>query len=326
MVVVDTDPGVDDALALVLLAADPGVEIVAVGSVFGNVSSAMAAENALRVLEWAELSEIPVAVGASRPLDGSQPPLAHAVHGVDGLGGCARAAPPRLPASESAAGQLVRLVRQHPMRVTVVALGPLTNLAFALTLEPQLPTLVHDVVWMGGAIGVPGNMTGHAEANAWNDPTAADLVLNAGFKLNVVPQDVTEQAWATQEWLEGITDSPGAHTLGDWLGTYIEFCSRERDERGCILHDPVAAAAATDPAIVRWEPVGLTVESAGERRGATQVQRPTRPESPGVRRRTLRVAVGAQIDAVLARIRHAVLTIAHHRRVLLPEHIRPVLD
>ncbi|MFE5123611.1 nucleoside hydrolase [Streptomyces sp. NPDC056669] len=183
--VIDTDPGVDDTWAILFLAAQPDVEIVAVGAAHGNVPTAVAAANALRVLDVAGLDQVPVAVGHPAPLQQSLR-TAEFVHGEDGLGGKAGPASPREVSPESAAEQLVRLARQRPGELTLLALAPLTNIVLALRLEPSLPRLLRRVVFMGGAFHVAGNVSAWAEANSAHDPEAAEEVLRAGFDLIVL--------------------------------------------------------------------------------------------------------------------------------------------
>ncbi|SHE60604.1 nucleoside hydrolase [Streptoalloteichus hindustanus] len=316
-IVLDTDPGIDDSIAFLYLAAQPDAEIVAVGSVHGNVSSRLTAENALRLLDLVDLPHVPVAVGAQRPL--AQPLLrgGEAVHGVDGLGGVAGPPSPRQPVPESAAEQLVRLARQHPGELSVLALGPLTNVALAYLLEPELPRLLREVVCMGGAVAVPGNITPHAEANIWHDPEAAEVVLGAGFDLTLVPLDVTLRTWAGAAWWNAVAqvDHPRARFACEVTAHYIDFYKiHPSDEPGCPLHDALAAAVLLDPALVRCEEHRVTVELTGaQTRGATLADRrgfPS-PEDPAARP-PIRVATEVDAPEVLARI-HRALGVAEAR-------------
>lgn len=263
-IILDTDPGVDDALAIMYLAAQEDAEIVAVGSVHGNVPAPLAAQNALRVLELVNIS-VPVAIGAAKPL--AQPlETAEFVHGADGLGGRAGAAPRGKPVSISAAEQLVRLARAEPGELTLLALGPLTNIALAVLLEPDLPRLLRSVVIMGGAVTVPGNITPYADANFYHDPEAADLVLGAGFPdLTLVALDATEQARAGAEWLRavGSLNGPKATFANGLLEHYAGFYSRMFGTTSCTLHDPLAAAVMLDPKLATYREMPLSVEFTG---------------------------------------------------------------
>lgn len=263
-IILDTDPGVDDALAIMYLAAQEDAEIVAVGSVHGNVPAPLAAQNALRVLELVNISA-PVAIGAARPL--AQPlQTAEFVHGDDGLGGNAGASPQGTPVAESAAEQLVRLARAEPGELTLLALGPLTNIALAVLLEPDLPKLLRSVVIMGGAVAVPGNITPYADANFFHDPEAADLVLGAGFgDLTLVGLDATEQARAGAEWLKavGALRGPRAEFANGLLDHYAAFYTQMFGTRGCTLHDPLAAAIMLDQKLASYREMSLAVELTG---------------------------------------------------------------
>lgn len=204
-VVVDQDGGLDDALALILLARAPGIEIVGIGSVHGNVTAEAAASNGLRALELGGNRTTPVAVGAAEPL--AQP--LHLAHPEDLLGKLA-GAPKRAPApAETAAEQLVRLAHEHAGEIDLLTLGPLTNIALALRAEPELPRLLRRVVSMAGALTVKGNISEHAESNVWHDPEAAAEVMTAGFDLTLVPLDVTRKATVTRLWARTPRDRPG---------------------------------------------------------------------------------------------------------------------
>ena len=193
-VIYDTDPGVDDAMALYYALAHPDIDVVGVTTTFGNVSVAQAAENALYLLAIAGHESIPVTRGVASPLGkaGEDPP-AH-IHGADGLGNLAQRESHALRLDPRSSAQfIVDTARQQPGQITVVAVGPLGNLALALEIEPQLPQLLRAVVIMGGTVLEPGNVSPVAEANIWNDPHAADRVFCAGFALTMVGLDVTHQ-------------------------------------------------------------------------------------------------------------------------------------
>lgn len=250
-VFVDCDPGIDDAVALAYLSARSDVEIAGVGAVFGNSGVEVTTDNALRLLELYGRPEVPVAWGASRPL--VQPPrLAPHVHGANGLGGVELPAPAGKPCEESAAELLVRLARETPGELDVLAVGPLTNLALALALEPRLPDLVRRLVVMGGAVRDPGNVGTHTEANVANDPEAAEVVFEAGFTLDLVALDVTMRTVATAEWLTELSRVPGerAERTSEFLAFYSDFYTEILGERQCAMHDPLAAAVLVDPHLV----------------------------------------------------------------------------
>lgn len=307
-VVVDTDPGGDDAVALAFLAARPDVELLAVGSVYGNVSSPQAAENALRLLDMFGLPEVPVAVGADVALIGEQYETGEFVHGVGGLGGAAGPASQRRPVAVSAAEQLVALARQRPGEISLLALGPLTNLSLAVALEPRLPELLHEVWWMGGRVRVPGNLTSQADANTWHDPEAASRVLGAGFPLTMIPMDATNHAWAGDDWLGRLAGHGRRHTdyahavIQHYVNFYTDSDVAGRGARGCLLHDPMAAFLMLEPHWATWEDHPVDVELRGDRtRGMTLVDlrgydTPVDPMSP---RPPVRIAVGVDEPAIM---------------------------
>ncbi|APU16665.1 MULTISPECIES: nucleoside hydrolase [Actinoalloteichus] len=314
-VIVDTDPGVDDAVALLYLAAQRDrVEIVSVGSVHGNLAARPAAENALRILEVGGLGAVPVAVGAELPLDRSALSGGGFVHGDDGLSGAAGPAASARPVDEHAAVRLARLCRENPGELSILALGPLTNLALALHLEPALPRLVRSVIWMGGAFHRPGNITAHSEANAAHDAQAADQVLSAGFPLMIVPVDVTLQVWAGAPWWETVAAAPGvrARAMTAWARRYREAYAvyEGKGELGTVMHDPLAAVLLLEPDLAEYEEHPVVVEQAGSRtRGATLIDRRgyTTEVDPGPNRPAVRVVTEVDVPAVLTRIQAALL-------------------
>jgi purine nucleosidase len=312
LIVVDTDPGVDDAFALVGLLARArrgDCRVLAIGTVHGNLPPAPGADNALRITELVETT-VPVAVGAAKPLVGPEMQSGQIVHGEDGLGGNAGPKSRTTPTTESAADQLARLAKEHPGQITVLALGPLTNVALALEAEPALPSLVKDVVWMGGVFTLPGTVGIAQEPNAWHDPEAAEQVLAAGFTLTVVPIDAVQQAWADEAWLAGLAriDHPVARALTAWhkqyLGFYSETAAFEHGAPGMLLYDPVAAAITLNPDLARYESHEVVVELHGYLRGATLVDRRAAP-LPGTElpaRRPVRVAIEADTARILTEL------------------------
>jgi inosine-uridine nucleoside N-ribohydrolase len=266
-VVVDTDPGIDDALALLVAWSSPEIAVEAITTVAGNVPVDVATTNVLRLLALRRpASPPPVGRGAERPLSR---PLETAVryHGADGLGDL-----PDWPAVTMAIdarpGQalLAATARRSGDRLTVVALGPLTNVALALEADPAALGAVGRVVLMGGAVDVPGNVTPTAEFNMHTDPEAAARVFAAGLPLDVVPLDATRQATLARRDLEAWL----ARRPGPLAARILAFSARAfRLDGGAMhLHDPLALAAAIDPGLVGWERVRLEIGPDGETRRA----------------------------------------------------------
>jgi purine nucleosidase len=298
-VVVDCDTGVDDALALLYLIHRPQVDIVAAGCVHGNVPVAAVARNTLQVLALAGRADIPVAIGAARPLAQALH-TSEAVHGGDGLGGAAREHEGTVAAG-SAAEQLVALARRRPGELSLLATGPLTNLALALLLEPRLPHLVRQVVVMGGAFAVPGNITPHAESNIFHDPEAAALVMEAPWPLTVVGLDVTMATILDGHRLARLASSQSPRAQFSWqaLQQYLDVYERRLGRRGCPVHDALAAAILVQPDLAVCDRVPVHVELEGRwTRGATLIDaRPFPAVEPG--RPAVAVARRVQADLSL---------------------------
>jgi inosine-uridine nucleoside N-ribohydrolase len=272
-VVIDTDPGVDDALALCLALRSSELRVEAITTVAGNVPVEVATRNALRILDL--LRPVPrplIAQGASEPLERPLR-IAAEVHGEDGLGGTTALLeqdgrprypdPPIGPDRTDAPDLLAEMAERFAGRLTVITLGPLTNLALALRSHGSLLKKVGQVVAMGGALRVPGNVTPVAEFNVWVDPEAAAEILQAGLPLRLVSLDVTHQVRLSASDLPPPPDTPVARFIRDITGQTLAWC--ERVEGGGIpLHDPLAVAAAADPTLFAWEALPLRVETRGE--------------------------------------------------------------
>ncbi|WAL68223.1 nucleoside hydrolase [Amycolatopsis cynarae] len=294
-VYLDCDTGIDDSLALAYLLAAPEVELVGIGTVSGNVTAAQGARNTLDLLALAGRSGIPVAVGAHDPLAGRYGGAVPHIHGRNGVGDV------ELPASgvdqigEDAAEFLVRLAKEHDGALRVVAVGPLTNLARALELEPALPGLVSEVTIMGGAALVPGNVSAVAEANIANDPEAAAVVFAAPWDLTLVPLDVTLENTLEEEHRRVLLASadPFLTGLGRILDVYFDFYVDLYGRRSSALHDPLAAAIAAGgitPTIAPRVPVVIDATD-GPGRGQTlcdlRGQRRGSVDRPGARCRVV---------------------------------------
>lgn len=290
--IIDCDTGIDDALALLYLALDTSVHIRAVTTVGGNIDPVTAADNSRRVLHLAGRSDVPVSVGAACTLLDVVHDYAPGVHGHNGLGNIDLPTGPPTSDHDPAARQLVRLARQSPGRHHLLALGPLTNVANAVRLEPRLPELLAGVTVMGGAIRRPGNATPIAEANIHNDPEAARLALHAGFDLTLVPLDVTmtENLDETAHGELARANSPVANFAAAMLRHYLDFYESRYGTRRAACHDPLAAAIAVGDlpeAVV--EDLAVDVRTRpGPERGATVIA--TGPErARGNRIPTVRV-------------------------------------
>lgn len=291
----DCDTGIDDALALAYLLAAPTADVVGIGTVSGNVSAAVGARNTLDLLQLAGHAHIPVALGAHDPQAGSFGGGAPWVHGENGIGGVSLETASASLAPESAAEMLVRLAHEYPGTLRVLAIGPLTNIAEALRLEPALPALVHEITIMGGAAFAPGNITPVAEANIANDPEAAADVFAADWDVTLVPLDVTMSNVLEESHRQELlaADHPVPQALGDMLGYYFRFYEGIFGRACSAMHDPLAAALAVGGVSAAVAPV-VTVDvdtTDGPGRGQTVCDLRGRymgyPEQPGARCRVV---------------------------------------
>ncbi|KEF35600.1 ribonucleoside hydrolase [Deinococcus sp. RL] len=259
-VILDGDPGLDDAIAWLLALASPEeLDVLAITTVHGNVGLDLTTRNAGVTLALAG-ADVPVYAGAERPLL-CAPLTAARVHGETGLPAADLPEPRRGPEAEHAVNFLVRAVRERPGEVTLVATGPLTNLALAFRLAPDLPGKVREVVWMGGSTG-GGNRTPAAEFNALADPHAAHIVLTSGVPVRMYGLNVTMQAVATPERvgrLRGLGNRAG-RVSADLLTFYAGVYRERYGLSGGALHDPLAVAAAIRPELCRTQPMNVQVE------------------------------------------------------------------
>jgi purine nucleosidase len=270
-VILDVDTGVDDLIALLLAVASPELEVVAATTVFGNVDIDRTVRNTALALDLAGREDVEVARGAGAPLEGSWQPFP-IVHGEEGLGSYTPTGSVRGPSGRDAATLIVEVLRARPGEVTLVAVGPLTNVARALDLEPRLPELLGGFTLMGGAYREGGNVTPRAEANVWMDALAAARVFAAwsGAEPETLPRcvglDVTELVpMSKAELAEAIAPaptSPLAELVDAAASFYIDFHLAFGLEGG-YLHDPLAVATAIDPSICSWVETRVEVELEG---------------------------------------------------------------
>lgn len=276
-IILDVDTGIDDAMAIAYAVRSPELRLLGVTTLFGNVSVEEATRNSLFVLELLGRRDVPVHAGARKPL--VRPELkeyAKWVHGEDGLGGALRGEPQGRAGDLSAAQFMVEQVRRFPGEVTIVAVGPMTNLAQAIQADPDFVRLVGHVVVMGGAVTVPGNVTAHAEANIYSDPEAAAFVFRSGIPLTMVGLDVTMQTLLPRARLEEWhrKDDEVAKFLAQAADFYMNaYEAWSPGIGGCALHDPLAVGVVIDPAFCRTEKMRVEVVTEGERTGETVGER-----------------------------------------------------
>jgi purine nucleosidase len=275
-VMIDCDVGVDDALALILAFHSPELDVKAVTGVNGNVPLEQVFENIQKVLSLIQPKNKPlIARGAEHPLKG-EPIYAHSVHGRDGLGGAKIDRKGRKEWWQFYAGPadelITKVARQYPDEVTLIAVGPLTNLALAIRKDPEGMKKLKEIVIMGGAVRTGGNITPHAEFNIFSDPSAANIVFGSELPTTLVPLDVTHQVSLTPQWMEeGVKPINNDFSEFAIEATGYDSARHQFKNKDLIhLHDPLAVGAVVDPELVRKERLAISVETEeGEFYGRT---------------------------------------------------------
>lgn len=263
-VIIDTDPGVDDALALLLAMRSPELKIEGITPVAGNVPLDLTLPNALRMVEIAGRTDIPVAAGAKVPLVRRLVTAAYA-HGENGLGGAVFPEPKTKPIAEPAAEFIRTVVREYPGEVTLIPIGPLTNIATALSLDSELAAMVRGIVLMGGSLS-GGNITPAAEFNIYVDPEAARIVFQSGIPITMVGLDATRKTSLTEDHVRTLeaAQNPVSQAAAK-IGRNAINHNRERGFLvGPNMHDSLAVAAFLDPSILKFKEYYVDVETTGE--------------------------------------------------------------
>ena len=247
-IIIDTDPGIDDAMAIFFAFQSPNIEVLGLTTIFGNVAIEVSARNALWLCELAD-KNIPVTQGCAAPWWGKMPTYAHFVHGDDGLGNTATAEPKGKLDPRHSAQFIVDMAHQHPDEVTLVAIGPLTNLALALHLDPTIAGKIKQVILMGGAVRCAGNVSPVAEANIWNDAYAAQKVFSASWPVTMIGLDITDTLRFNQAFLDQLQQAN--QVLGGFVNQaaqfYMDFYSAGQHQRECRFHDVTTLAYLLHP-------------------------------------------------------------------------------
>ena len=279
-VIFDTDPGVDDAIALYFALAHPGIDVLGITTTFGNVSVAQAATNALYLTAIANRN-IPVTLGVATPWVKPGEPPPDFIHGADGLGNLRSRKPISHQLDPRTSAQfIVDTARAHPGEISLVAVGPLGNLCLALKMAPDLPKLVREVIVMGGTVIEPGNVSPVAEANIWSDPHAADTVFTAPWKLTMVGLDVTHRVVTELALFRKIADHHrhiATDTLSHAVAFYSTFYSGLHKHLalnpGCFAHDLLAFMCLVSPELFTKESGCIRVATDGIAQGQTLMNR-----------------------------------------------------
>jgi inosine-uridine nucleoside N-ribohydrolase len=268
-IILDCDPGHDDAIAMLLALASPEVKLLGVTTVSGNQTLEKTTANAIRVLDHVGRTDVPVAAGAERPLVRERHVAAH-VHGETGLDGPDLPPPSRKPHPQHAIDWIAQALSDNPSPVTLVPVGPLTNIALFLARYPRLTPKIERVVLMGGAIGV-GNITPAAEFNIWADPEAAHRVFSSDLDVTMVGLDVTHRALMTPDHVAQLQGRAGK-LVADLYGFFSKFHASRYGWNGAPVHDAVALAHVIDPTLLRTVHRGVIIDTGPElSRGRTHV-------------------------------------------------------
>ncbi len=267
-IIIDTDPGIDDAQAIAFAIAHPQIDLLGLSTVFGNADIDTTSRNALKLLEIFARPDIPVVKGASKPLVQQRLPAPDFVHGVDGLGNLNLDEPSVDLADESAADFIVRMANEQPGEITVVAVGPLSNIALAVGQDPTLPSKLKQLIVMGGTVQQAGNVSPVAEANFLGDPHAADIVCAHDWPLKIIGLDVTLKVMLRDEHLASLRDKAGETGQFIWDSSrfYVDFYTADQNQAGlenpvrqCAMHDASAVVCVVEEGAFKFVSGGARV-------------------------------------------------------------------
>ena len=306
-IIIDTDPGIDDAFAIFYALRSPEIEVLGLTTVYGNAPIAQTTHNALVLVEMTGIA-CPVARGAEQPLVIECRPYPAMVHGEDGMGGCSPAQVGGSVVMDHAVDFIIQAARAHPGEVTLVPIGPLTNIALALQKEPELPKLIKRVVLMGGAAHANGNVTPAAEANIFDDPEAAEMVFAADWDVAMLGLDATHDVKLTRAEVAKLAASGGV------LGMFLQQASEQyfafhQDVVGldfCHFHDPSALVYCVRPDFFSAQPSSVRVVTEGFAAGKTIAKPNTRftGQDGWDNRARVEVCLSADGSAVLGHYMH----------------------
>ncbi|MFO1175384.1 MAG: nucleoside hydrolase [Paracoccaceae bacterium] len=264
-IIIDTDPGQDDAVAILLALASPELEVLGITAVAGNVPLALTQKNARVICELAGRPDVKVFAGCDRPLNRKLVTAEH-VHGKTGLDGIALPDPTMPLQPGHAVDFLIETLRREPAgSVTLCPLGPLTNIATALQKAPDIAPRIAEIVLMGGAYFEVGNITPAAEFNIYVDPEAADIVFRAGVPLVVMPLDVTHKALTSRAWVEGLRalGTQAGRAAASWTDFFERYDTSKYGSAGAPLHDPCVIAYLLDPGLFSGRHIHVAIELEG---------------------------------------------------------------
>ena len=270
-IIIDTDPGIDDTMAIYLALNSNLLDVIGITTVYGNTSNTQGTENALRILEIAKREDIPVHTGASKPLKTEYLGKGEIVHGKDGQGNSNLRFPQKKVSNLTAIEFLKNKINEYPGEVTLVPIGPLTNIAQLLIENPTIDQKISEIVLMGGNALSQGNASPAAEANIRNDPEAANVVFNSNTLITMVGLDVTNEVFMDNSTINEITTSGSKETdhLKIILPHYVDFLSKFYNKKGMPIHDSSAIAYLINKNLFKTINYPIVVETEGISRGKT---------------------------------------------------------
>ena len=270
-IIIDTDPGIDDTMAIYLALNSNQLDVIGITTVYGNTSNTQGTENALRILEIAKREDIPVHTGASKPLKTEYLGKGEIVHGKDGQGNSNLRIPQKKVSNLTAIEFLKNKINEYPGEVTLVPIGPLTNIAQLLIENPTIDQKISEIVLMGGNALSQGNASPAAEANIRNDPEAANVVFNSNTLITMVGLDVTNEVFMDNSTINEITTSGSKETdhLKIILPHYVDFLSKFYNKKGMPIHDSSAIAYLINKNLFNTINYPIVVETEGISRGKT---------------------------------------------------------
>ena len=265
-IIIDTDPGQDDAVAILLALASPELEVLGITAVAGNVPLPLTEKNARIICELARRTDIPVFAGCDAPLARKLVTAEH-VHGKTGLDGIALPDPTMKLQATHAVDFIIEALRTHPTgSITLCPLGPLTNIATAFQRAPDIIPRIAEVVLMGGTCFEVGNITPSAEFNIYVDPEAADIVFKSAVPLVVMPLDVTHSALTSRDWVEGMRSlgTEAGRAVAGWTDFFERFDTAKYGTSGAPLHDPCVIAYLIRPDLFGGRHINVVIETRGD--------------------------------------------------------------
>ncbi|WP_108945058.1 nucleoside hydrolase [Shewanella halifaxensis] len=319
-IILDSDPGIDDAMAILFAEAHPAIELKAITTVYGNATIENGTNNALYLKEKYGF-KADIVQGTDRPLVRDPVGPTVIVHGETGFGDVHAPKVTSLQADPRPAYQyIIDAVKAEPGEITLVAVGPLTNLALALEAAPEITSLVKEVVIMGGAFGMNehrGNVTPYAEANIHDDPHAADIVFTAPWPVVVIGLDVTEESFFSKDYLDQLRDDAGevGQFIWDISRYYLDFYSKKVGLEGCHVHDPSAIAYVIDPTLftLREGPIRVVTDGPAEGLTIQKFDGRKHPHDDWGSKPAQKVGVKVRNEALLELYRETIIDYGHQK-------------